>query len=88
MRPSLRDQWTPTWIFMLGACLAVGSACDKAPAPTPDERPSSPPFDPGLAVGEQAPDFQLADQHGESHSLTELIAAGNVALVFFRSADW
>ncbi len=43
---------------------------------------------PGLAVGEAAPGFLLPDQNGEPRSLEQLLQAGNVALVFYRSADW
>ncbi|MCH7687165.1 MAG: redoxin domain-containing protein, partial [Planctomycetes bacterium] len=40
------------------------------------------------AVGQQAPAFELQDQHGQSQSLAKLLESGNVALVFYRSADW
>ncbi len=43
---------------------------------------------PGLAVGQPAPDFALQDQHGQTRTLSELLKDGNVALVFYRSADW
>ncbi|MBP1325159.1 peroxiredoxin [Leucobacter exalbidus] len=39
-----------------------------------------------LAVGTQAPDFTLSDQNGESLTLSELVAEGPVALVFFPLA--
>ena len=39
-----------------------------------------------LAVGTQAPDFTLSDQHGEELTLSELVAEGPVALVFFPLA--
>ncbi|MGO2139414.1 MAG: peroxiredoxin [Leucobacter sp.] len=39
-----------------------------------------------LAVGEVAPDFTLSDQHGEELTLSELVAEGPVALVFFPLA--
>jgi cytochrome oxidase Cu insertion factor (SCO1/SenC/PrrC family) len=42
----------------------------------------------GLKVGELAPRFTLKDQDGQERSLDELLKKGNVALVFFRSADW
>ena len=57
-----------------------------------------PGFEPGLEIGEQAPDFQLLDQHGETVSLHAALskhaaalsehAAGLTALFFFRSAVW
>ncbi|QZY52152.1 peroxiredoxin [Leucobacter tenebrionis] len=39
-----------------------------------------------LEVGAQAPDFTLSDQHGEELTLSELVAEGPVALVFFPFA--
>jgi peroxiredoxin len=39
-----------------------------------------------LEVGAQAPDFTLSDQHGEELTLSELVAEGPVALVFFPLA--
>jgi peroxiredoxin len=43
---------------------------------------------PGLKVGETAPDFTLASSTGGSLSLRTVLAEGPVALVFVRSADW
>jgi cytochrome oxidase Cu insertion factor (SCO1/SenC/PrrC family) len=42
----------------------------------------------GLKVGERAPKFTLKDQEGKDRSLDEFLKKGNVALVFYRSADW
>ena len=42
----------------------------------------------GLRVGSRAPRFTLKDQEGRERSLDELLKKGNVALVFYRSADW
>ncbi len=42
----------------------------------------------GVKVGEVAPKFTLKDQDGKDRSLDELLKRGNVALVFYRSADW
>ncbi|MFT4233039.1 MAG: peroxiredoxin [Leucobacter sp.] len=39
-----------------------------------------------LEVGAQAPDFTLSDQHGDELTLSELVAEGPVALVFFPLA--
>lgn len=41
-----------------------------------------------LAVGAKAPPVKLLDQNGKQQSLNELLKRGNVALVFYRSADW
>ncbi|AOS43838.1 Putative peroxiredoxin [Lacunisphaera limnophila] len=43
---------------------------------------------PGLKVGETAPDFTLASSAGGSLSLKTALAQGPVALIFVRSADW
>ena len=45
-------------------------------------------WNPGLAVGAQAPAFKLFGQDGKEHELTELLVKGKLALVFQRSADW
>ena len=39
-----------------------------------------------IAAGAEAPDFTLSDQHGEELTLSELVAEGPVALVFFPLA--
>lgn len=39
-----------------------------------------------LQVGAEAPDFTLSDQHGEELTLSELVAEGPIALVFFPLA--
>ena len=36
------------------------------------------------AVGQQAPDFELVDQHGETVRLADALGAGPVVLVFLR----
>lgn len=43
---------------------------------------------PGLDVGAKAPDFALPSAAGATVELKQLLAKGNVALVFVRSADW
>jgi peroxiredoxin len=42
----------------------------------------------GLNPGDKAPDFSLKNQDGKEVKLSELLNKGNVALVFYRSADW
>ncbi len=44
--------------------------------------------DVGPTVGATLDDFSLNDQDGKKRTLSELLAAGPVALVFHRSADW
>jgi cytochrome oxidase Cu insertion factor (SCO1/SenC/PrrC family) len=67
------------WGIALG--LFIGAAVLQAADPAPEAKT-------GLSVGEKAPDFKLMDQSGTPRSLTELLEDGNVALVFYRSADW
>ena len=43
---------------------------------------------PGLELGSKAPTFVLSDQNGKQQTLSQLLKKGNVALVFYRSADW
>jgi peroxiredoxin len=44
--------------------------------------------EPGLAIGQAAPEFTLKDQNSKPISLESLLKQGPVALVFVRSADW
>lgn len=66
----------------------------EQPSTKPPATKSAPPKKPAtelnarIAVGDKAPSFRLADQHGNERSLDELLAVSKVALVFFRSADW
>ena len=43
---------------------------------------------PGPAVGARVPEFQLADQNGQTRDLRSLYGPKGLMLVFFRSADW
>ena len=62
--------------------LAAPSAFSQGKGkPAPEEQT-------GLTVGAKAPTFTLKDQEGKERSLDELLKKGNVALVFYRSADW
>lgn len=40
-----------------------------------------------LNIGGQAPDFELPDQQGRPWRLSEQLARGPVALIFYRG-DW
>ena len=44
--------------------------------------------DVGLAIGKSAPKFTLPDQNGTPRSLDSFLGGGDLAIVFFRSADW
>ena len=63
--------------------LLVASGVSAAPpaASTPDEAP-------GPVIGTKVPDFTLPDQDGVEHTLTSLLERGQLAIVFYRSADW
>ena len=41
-----------------------------------------------IAVGQEAPKFELKNQKGKATSLADLAKKKPVALVFYRSADW
>lgn len=53
-----------------------------------EKRQPAPEEETGLAVGAKAPRFALKDQDGKERALDEFLKRGNVALVFYRSADW
>ncbi len=65
------------WLKLaLGVCLAASAFAQDVPE------------NPGPAVGAHVPDFALADQNGQTHSLKDLSGPKGLMLVFFRSADW
>ncbi len=74
-------------IRTLGLAVALGLLA-TASIPAQERGKPAPDAMTGLSVGTQAPGFTLKDQDGTNRSLDELIAKGNVALVFYRSADW
>lgn len=42
----------------------------------------------GPQVGERAPDFELPDQNGRTHTLKSILGPNGAMLVFYRSAGW
>lgn len=42
----------------------------------------------GPEIGTKAPEFELRDQNGVSHTLASLLGQKGAILVFYRSADW
>jgi hypothetical protein len=42
----------------------------------------------GPQIGQQAADFALKDQNGNSRNLASIMGPKGALLVFFRSADW
>ncbi len=42
----------------------------------------------GPAVGQPVPEFALADQNGQQHTLKDVLGPKGALLVFYRSADW
>ena len=76
----------PSYLVVLAALLLiVGCSRGDSAAPPAAETGDN---GPGLAVGEKAPAFELIDQSGQRRSLANILKSGNVALVFYRSADW
>ncbi len=71
--------------------LAVAAQADPMPgksATDPMPTASDRAMMPGLKVGDAAADFTLPSATGGEVALKALLAEGNVALVFVRSADW
>ena len=66
---------------LFGALALLYAAPLSAADPAPETKT-------GLPVGAKAPAFALKDQSGQERSLDEFLKKGNVALVFYRSADW
>jgi cytochrome oxidase Cu insertion factor (SCO1/SenC/PrrC family) len=66
------------------ALLALGTALPG----TSHAQPAATNWNPGLAVGAQAPAFKLVGQDGQEHALADLLIKGKLVLVFQRSADW
>jgi hypothetical protein len=66
---------------MIGIVLLLALAAQAALPQTGIE-------DVGLKVGEDAPDFELRDQHGTPRRLSSLLGPNGAMLVFYRSADW
>lgn len=44
--------------------------------------------DQGPQPGAKIDEFSLSDQHGTSHTLSELLSQGPTAFVFVRSTNW
>ena len=42
----------------------------------------------GPQIGESVPDFNLADQNGNYHTLESVMGPNGAMLLFHRSADW
>ena len=84
--------------FLFGSMIALAVGCsgsDTAAEPGPQEAVGAttdggPVMDEntGIALGQKALAFELKDQSGRLRSLDDFLAKGNVALVFYRSADW
>jgi hypothetical protein len=95
---------TSNFLVALAALVLIAGCSSEepaAPASSGPEFPSTPTPEgdaetdteaeaetPGLPIGEQAPAFELQDQHGKPQSLSGILESGSAALVFYRSADW
>ena len=75
--------------------LAIAAAFSLVPAAAPAEtatesapvaQPATP--DVGLALGQTVGDVSLIRSNGDAASLSDLMGANGVALVFVRSVDW
>ncbi len=77
MQPAtLRNKLAFGCLSLFGAfCLQLGAA-------------DTDPMSIGPAVGTQAPDFELTDQHGNARDFESLTGDNGLLLLFFRSADW
>jgi hypothetical protein len=42
----------------------------------------------GPAVGSKLPEFELPDQDGRLHNLSNLLGPKGAVILFYRSADW
>jgi hypothetical protein len=63
---------------------ALRSPMPKAYSETPEQEIGTLPDGVGIAVGEPAPDFELADDDGKKLKLSELSKKSEVLLVFYR----
>ena len=71
-------------VITLFACIAI--VLCPGTASSQNDKPKA---TPGIKVGQKAPAFKLKNQDGKEVSLKELGKDGkDVALVFYRSADW
>ncbi len=78
-----RDTRYIAFAALLALAVILGSAASASAAAGPLDESMT-----GVAIGEKAPDFTLNDQDGNEVTLASLLSEGNVALVFYRSADW
>jgi cytochrome oxidase Cu insertion factor (SCO1/SenC/PrrC family) len=69
-------------IGLCAARIVVGQAPATASVATVDVTKLGP------QVGDRVPDFTLADQHGQTRTLSSLMGAKGLVLAFTRSADW
>ena len=67
------------------ACALTLAACGSLAAGSANALAAD---NPGVKVGDKAPDFKLTDQTGTKRSLGDFLKNGPVALVFYRSASW
>ena len=81
MKMVFRRRFPGTVLLCLSLALMGGLRCVSHVAA--EDEPIA-----GLEIGKAAPSFQLKDQQGADRSLKDLLKRGNVALVFYRSADW
>ncbi len=78
------------WTVALGlSLLGAGGAIVFSQSPPQESSMHAPDVTKlGPQVGDKVPDFELADQHGQTRSLASLMGPKGLVLVFNRSADW
>ncbi len=73
MRSTYGLMW-PILILLLCASLGIVSMADGAPSALATN---------SLEVGDEAPDFELRDQHGETVKLSQFRGRKNVVMAFY-----
>lgn len=71
----------------LSLLLLSASLCLGQDAPTPTPAPAEPAPEPGLIVGDVAPEFTASDQEGKPWKSVEHFGKGNYVVVYFYPGD-
>ena len=86
-----RNRWIAGWTTALGLSLFALPALSQ-PQYMEDFVRGIPNGSQGMTsgpeVGEQIPDFEALDQHGNTVSLSDVMGPSGAMVVFIRSADW
>ena len=86
-----KNRWIAGWTTALGLSLIALPALSQ-PQYLEDFITGVPSGSRGMTsgpeVGEQIPDFEARDQHGNLVSLSDVMGPSGAMVVFIRSADW